>query len=50
MGSTSFDSFFLPLFQGFGVSFLAMAAGHTLLVAAARFWHRLVDVDCQPWT
>jgi hypothetical protein len=49
MGSTSFELFFLPLFQGFAFWFLVMAAARLLLDSAVRSWRRRVDRDHEPW-
>jgi hypothetical protein len=49
MGSTSFELFFLPLFQGFAFWVLIMALAKLLLDSAVQSWHRADDRYRQPW-
>jgi hypothetical protein len=50
MNSNALDSFLLPLFEGWGIGFMATAAAWTLLTFAARLWRQALDHAPDPST
>ncbi len=50
MSSNALDLFLLPLFEGLGIGFMAIAAAWTLLTSATRLWRQAVDHDHELWT
>jgi hypothetical protein len=49
MDSNALDLFLVPLFQGWSLGFLTIAAMWALLTTAIRLWCRILEHDTEIW-